>query len=172
MSTPPSSRISRLKTSRRATSSRAATSGSWRPTASRRGASSTRAARPFLPGTGKGACLRGHRVAGRSGTDGSVTRRGYAPADIWSLDLEGAVPGRTWWWWFWLFFLRGGREGAKPRQVMIMHTTRLAPHLKVEGVDWRPAGPPRVEPPDAAAGSPTRSAFSGLRSEERRVGEE
>jgi hypothetical protein len=94
--------------------------------------------------------------------DGSVIARGYRPADVWGLDLEGAVPGRTWWWWFWLFFIRGGPEGAPPRQVMVMHTTRLASRLRVEGLDWRGAQPPRVEEGNPSDGSPTRARFTGL----------
>ncbi len=94
--------------------------------------------------------------------NGSVARRGYVPSDVWALDLDGAVPGRTWWWWFWLFFIRGGPEGAPARQLMIMHTTRLASHLKIEGLDWRPAHPPSLDKGDAADGSTSRARFTGL----------
>ena len=35
-----------------------------------------------------------------------------------------SMPRGAWWWWFWLFFFNNPKNPAKPRQLMILWSTK------------------------------------------------
>jgi len=43
--------------------------------------------------------------------------------EVFSIKDE-PMPRRAWWWWFWLFFFNNPRNPAKPRQLMILWSTK------------------------------------------------
>ena len=40
-------------------------------------------------------------------------------------DIENEpMPRGAWWWWFWLFFFDNPRNPARPRQLMVLWSTK------------------------------------------------
>ena len=45
------------------------------------------------------------------------------------------MPGGAWWWWFWLFFFDNPRDPNKPRQLMILWSTKNVKEIKCNSLD-------------------------------------
>ena len=61
---------------------------------------------------------------------------------IWEFDREGIRKG-TWWWWFWLFFFDNPENPKKPRQLMILWSTKNEEGpINCNGMDMKLKMPP------------------------------
>ncbi len=50
-------------------------------------------------------------------------------------DIENEpMPRGSWWWWFWLFFFDNPRDPEKPRQLMILWSTKNEKSIDCNGV--------------------------------------
>ncbi len=47
------------------------------------------------------------------------------------------MPKGSWWWWFWLFFFDNPKNPEKPRQLMILWSTKNERSINCNGVDIR-----------------------------------
>jgi hypothetical protein len=52
---------------------------------------------------------------------------------IWDFNRDGARPG-SWWWWFWLFFWENPENPGKPKQLMILWSTKNDPKILCNGL--------------------------------------
>lgn len=51
-------------------------------------------------------------------------------------DIEGEpMPSGAWWWWFWLFFFDNPKDPEKPRQLMILWSTKNVKEIDCNGLD-------------------------------------
>lgn len=65
------------------------------------------------------------------------------------IDLERKVfhiknepmPQGAWWWWFWLFFFNNPKNPEKPRQLMILWSTKNEREISCNHLRFRPAPP-------------------------------
>jgi hypothetical protein len=48
--------------------------------------------------------------------------------NIWDFNLDGMRRG-SWWWWFWLFFWENPKNPDKPKQFMILWSTKNDPRI-------------------------------------------
>jgi hypothetical protein len=48
--------------------------------------------------------------------------------NVWDFNTEGKRPG-SWWWWFWLFFWDNPQDPGKPKQLMILWSTKNDPKI-------------------------------------------
>ncbi len=53
---------------------------------------------------------------------------------MFNLDNE-PFPKGAWWWWFWLFFFDNPKNPEKPRQLMILWSTKNVPAIKCNSLD-------------------------------------
>lgn len=62
-----------------------------------------------------------------------------------AVDLEKSVfqisgepfPRGSWWWWFWLFFFDNPKDPKRPRQLMILWSTKNVKDIKCNSLDIR-----------------------------------
>ncbi len=45
------------------------------------------------------------------------------------------MPRGSWWWWFWLFFFNNPKDPSKPRQLMILWSTKNVKKIKCNDLD-------------------------------------
>ncbi|MFQ5406585.1 MAG: hypothetical protein ACE5DI_05515 [Candidatus Micrarchaeia archaeon] len=50
----------------------------------------------------------------------------------WALDVANKRKG-TWWWWFWLFFFENPKNPSKPRQLMVLWSTKNDKEINCNG---------------------------------------
>ncbi len=50
------------------------------------------------------------------------------------------MPGGAWWWWFWLFFFNNPKNPEKPRQLMILWSTKNVREIQCNGLHIRLTG--------------------------------
>ena len=55
---------------------------------------------------------------------------------MWELNTKDVVPGQTWWWWWWIFFIKNPKNPSKPRQLMVLWSTKDCDTIKVDDFDW------------------------------------
>jgi len=48
---------------------------------------------------------------------------------IWGINLGDKRPG-TWWWWFWIFFIENKENPGKPKQFMVLWSTKNENKIK------------------------------------------
>jgi len=48
---------------------------------------------------------------------------------------EEPMPKGAWWWWFWLFFIDNPKYPARPRQLMILWSTKNVKSIKCNDLD-------------------------------------
>ena len=64
---------------------------------------------------------------------------------VWRIDLDSRRPG-TWWWWFWLFFFDNPKDPQKPRQLMILWSTKDDRRIQCNSLDIvLPEDPIKIE---------------------------
>jgi hypothetical protein len=51
------------------------------------------------------------------------------------------MPGGAWWWWFWLFFFENPKNPKKPRQLMVLWSTKNEKEIQCNGLTIRMASP-------------------------------
>jgi len=56
---------------------------------------------------------------------------------LWSLDTSTKVKGLTWWWWWWLFFIDNPANPDRPRQLMILWSTKNCKKVKIDDYSWK-----------------------------------
>jgi len=59
---------------------------------------------------------------------------------LWDLNTEDRVPNLTWWWWWWIFFIKNPKNPDRPRQLMILWSTKNCDDIKVNDFDWKRKG--------------------------------
>lgn len=87
-----------------------------------------------------------------------------SPAEIaekvWNLNLSEKIRGLTWWWWWWIFFIDNPDDPARPRQLMILWSTKNCDRIRVMDFDWeRRGGITRDRDPVTRE---NRMAFNGM----------
>ncbi len=54
-------------------------------------------------------------------------------------DIKGEpMPRGAWWWWFWLFFFDNPKDPEKPRQLMILWSTKNEKRINCNGLELAP----------------------------------
>lgn len=54
--------------------------------------------------------------------------------NFWSFDTSNTMKGFTWWWFWWLFFIDTPK--GKPRQLMILWSTKECNKIKIDNYLW------------------------------------
>lgn len=54
---------------------------------------------------------------------------------MWTLDTSDRIKNLTWWWWWWLFFIHD--KNHRPRQFMILWSTKNADNVLVNNFEWK-----------------------------------
>jgi hypothetical protein len=55
---------------------------------------------------------------------------------MWDLDTDTKIKNLTWWWWWWIFFIRNPEDPARPRQLMILWSTKNCDRIIVNDYLW------------------------------------
>jgi len=55
---------------------------------------------------------------------------------LWSLDTSTRIKGLTWWWWWWLFLIKNKENPERPKQLMILWSTKNCQTVKIDDYDW------------------------------------
>ena len=77
----------------------------------------------------------------RSATAKEVLHNPSRIADrVWNLNLSEKLKGLTWWWWWWIFFFDNPDDPDRPRQLMILWSTKNCDRIKVMDFDWQRRG--------------------------------
>lgn len=56
--------------------------------------------------------------------------------NIWELDTSRLIKNLSWWWWWWLVFIHNPKEPTKPKQLMVLWSTKNAPRVRIDDVVW------------------------------------
>ncbi|MFW6142379.1 MAG: hypothetical protein ACOC53_07455 [Candidatus Saliniplasma sp.] len=65
--------------------------------------------------------------------------------NIWSLKTEDMLQGLSWHWWWWIFFIDNPSNPSKPKQLMILWSTKQIKQIEVNGMPWKQKNPPSYE---------------------------
>lgn len=63
------------------------------------------------------------------------------------------MPRRAWWWWFWLFFFNNPRNPERPRQLMILWSSKNTKRIECNDLQMNLNRPGQVNPLDGAVAS-------------------
>jgi hypothetical protein len=55
---------------------------------------------------------------------------------MWDLKTDNKIKNLTWWWWWWIFFIRNPENPARPRQLMILWSTKNCDRIFVNDYLW------------------------------------
>ena len=61
-------------------------------------------------------------------------------SSLWRLDTLPPLRRLSWWWWWWLIVLPDAENPKRSRQLMVLWSTKDAPHVRVNAHDWKPEG--------------------------------
>jgi len=62
---------------------------------------------------------------------------GKAPEEnMWVLNVDEKIRNKTWWWWWWIFFIKNPANPERPRQLMILWSTKNCDSIKVNDFRW------------------------------------
>ena len=61
-------------------------------------------------------------------------------SSLWRLDTLPPLRRLSWWWWWWLIVLPDAENPKRSRQLMVLWSTKDAPHVRVNEHDWKPEG--------------------------------
>jgi len=55
---------------------------------------------------------------------------------MWDLDTDTKIKNLTWWWWWWIFFIKNPENPMRPRQLMILWSTKNCSRIIVNDYLW------------------------------------
>lgn len=55
---------------------------------------------------------------------------------MWDLNTDEKIKNLTWWWWWWIFFIKNPKDPSRPRQLMILWSTKNCDHIYVNDYSW------------------------------------
>ena len=55
---------------------------------------------------------------------------------MWDLNTDEKIKNLSWWWWWWIFFIKNPKNPARPRQLMILWSTKNCERIIVNDYDW------------------------------------
>jgi hypothetical protein len=55
---------------------------------------------------------------------------------MWDLDTDTKIKNLTWWWWWWIFFIKNPDNPTRPRQLMILWSTKNCERIIVNDYLW------------------------------------
>lgn len=55
---------------------------------------------------------------------------------MWDLNTDEKIKNLSWWWWWWIFFIKNPKNPARPRQLMILWSTKNCEHIIVNDYQW------------------------------------
>ena len=61
-------------------------------------------------------------------------------SSLWRLDTLPPLRRLSWWWWWWMIVLPDAENPKRSRQLMVLWSTKDAPHVRVNEHDWKPEG--------------------------------
>ena len=65
--------------------------------------------------------------------------------NIWSLKTDDMLQGLSWHWWWWIFFIDNPSNPSKPKQLMILWSTKQVEQIEVNDKLWKQKKPPSYE---------------------------
>lgn len=57
-------------------------------------------------------------------------------ANLWDLEVDNMIDNYSWYWWWWIFFIDDPRNPGRPRQLMILWSTKSTDFIKVMDKEW------------------------------------
>ena len=55
---------------------------------------------------------------------------------MWDINTDEKIKNMTWWWWWWIFFVKNPKNPSRPRQLMILWSTKNCDRIMVNDYDW------------------------------------
>lgn len=56
--------------------------------------------------------------------------------DMWALKTENMIENFSWYWWWWIFFVKDPENPGRPKQFMILWSTKYTDYIKVMDKEW------------------------------------
>lgn len=60
----------------------------------------------------------------------------FDPRVPWNLKFDNMLPDLSWYWWWWIFFIDNPENPKKPKQLMILWSTKYTDDIKINDVAW------------------------------------
>ncbi|MFP4142249.1 MAG: hypothetical protein ACLFSM_00800 [Thermoplasmata archaeon] len=57
--------------------------------------------------------------------------------NMWVLKTDNMIKDLSWYWWWWIFFIKNPENPKRPKQLMILWSTKYTDHIKVNDKDWQ-----------------------------------
>lgn len=62
--------------------------------------------------------------------------------NIWKLRTDNMIEGHSWHWWWWIFFIKNPENPMRPKQLMILWSSKYTDRVKVDHKWWHMDKPP------------------------------
>ncbi|MFW6196515.1 MAG: hypothetical protein ACOC5D_04180 [Thermoplasmatota archaeon] len=56
--------------------------------------------------------------------------------NMWVLKTENMIEDLSWYWWWWIFFIKNPENPNRPKQLMILWSTKYTDYIKVNDKKW------------------------------------
>ncbi|MBS3815933.1 MAG: hypothetical protein KGY76_00020 [Candidatus Thermoplasmatota archaeon] len=56
--------------------------------------------------------------------------------NMWDLQVDNMIDNYSWYWWWWIFFVRDPENPGRPKQLMILWSTKCTDFIKVMDEEW------------------------------------
>ncbi|MEF8834727.1 MAG: hypothetical protein V5A76_01080 [Candidatus Thermoplasmatota archaeon] len=56
--------------------------------------------------------------------------------NIWDIQVDNMIENYSWYWWWWIFFIDDPDNPGRPKQLMILWSTKCTDHIKVMDKEW------------------------------------
>ncbi|MFO8109289.1 MAG: hypothetical protein R6U17_02015 [Thermoplasmata archaeon] len=54
----------------------------------------------------------------------------------WSLKFDNLLPGYSWYWWWWIFFIKNPKDPERPKQLMMLWSTKYTDDILIHDKRW------------------------------------
>ncbi len=54
----------------------------------------------------------------------------------WGLKFDNMLPGLSWYWWWWIFFIENPENPVRPKQLMILWSTKYTDDITINDEPW------------------------------------
>ncbi|MFP3872373.1 MAG: hypothetical protein ACOCTR_02935 [Candidatus Natronoplasma sp.] len=69
-------------------------------------------------------------------SDGTSLPKVLEYDNIWALKTDEMIEGLSWYWWWWIFFIENPDDPERPRQLMILWSTKYVDQIEVNDKRW------------------------------------
>lgn len=69
-------------------------------------------------------------------SDYPSSKQGLNYDNMWVLKTDNMIEDLSWYWWWWIFFIKNPKNPSRPKQLMILWSTKYTDHIEVNDKKW------------------------------------